>query len=49
MNKHTILFFFLLFVLLFLTGCATWNTTDVCVGIVDVVAKAVNTYQFMRL
>lgn len=49
MNKRTILFFFLLFVLLFLTGCATWNTTDVCVGIVDVVAKAINASQFLRL
>lgn len=48
MNK-IILFFFLLFVLLFLTECATWNTTDVCVGIVDVVAKAINASQFLRM
>lgn len=49
MNKRTILFFFLLFVLLFLTGCATWNTTDVCVGLADVIAKAINASQFLRL
>lgn len=49
MNKCTILFFFLLFVLLFLTGCATWNTTDACVGIVDAIAKAINASQFLRL
>lgn len=48
MNK-CILLLFLLFVLLFLTGCATWNTADVCVGLADVVAKAINASQFLKL
>lgn len=49
MSKSTILFFLLLFVLLFLTGCATWNTSDVCVGLADIVMKTINSRQLLGL